>query len=209
MYYDILTKAYPHIHDILNTKIQKARSDMKEMDPSVVGSWKKAVTSGDGVYHTRGYHSKNMTVLVVDYKKNALIAAVHLCMRGEDSSTSDISLFEGTAKAAEGYGFELIWHELKGKGFEAHVHWQDGDSSSERSFERFQNKVTHLVLLIFVHRTMGLSLDCTNEMVQNARDYKVVAPLGKRCWSLAFQLFDLCDNGSILELDEDKATRYP
>ncbi|CAH1248600.1 Hypp8287 [Branchiostoma lanceolatum] len=82
--------------------------DMKEMDPSKVGSWKRAVTSGDGVYHTRGYHSKNMSVLLVDYKENGLLAAVHLYMRGKDITTQDIPLFPGTSKAAEGFGFELM-----------------------------------------------------------------------------------------------------
>ncbi|CAH1242432.1 Hypp6690 [Branchiostoma lanceolatum] len=58
-------------------------------------------------------------------------------MRGEDATTADIPLFDGTAKSAEGYGFELIWDELRSDGFELHVHWQDGDSSSEKSFDTF------------------------------------------------------------------------
>ncbi|KAI8516377.1 hypothetical protein Bbelb_049580 [Branchiostoma belcheri] len=98
---------------------------MKAKAPATVGSWQRAVTSGDGVYHTRGHHSKNMTVLAVDYLENALLAAVHLCMRG---NIYLVPLFKGTAKAAEGYEFEL-----KNDGISVDVHWQDGDSTSQKA----------------------------------------------------------------------------
>ncbi|CAH1240867.1 Hypp6139 [Branchiostoma lanceolatum] len=55
------------------------------MEPTKVGSWKRAVTSGDG-----------------------------------------------TSKAAEGYGFELIWEEMGDKGMAVETHWQDADSTSEK-----------------------------------------------------------------------------
>ncbi|XP_035688740.1 uncharacterized protein LOC118424302 [Branchiostoma floridae] len=136
-YYQILKDAYPKIHAILDKQMTDAREEMKEMDQSEIGSWSRAVTSGDGVYHTRGHHSKNMTVLLVNYQKNSLISAVHLCMRGEDETTSHIELYKGTAKSAEGYGFELIWEELSNEGLKVEVHWQDADSTSARSFRMY------------------------------------------------------------------------
>ncbi|XP_078695697.1 uncharacterized protein LOC144924444 [Branchiostoma floridae x Branchiostoma belcheri] len=158
-YNEILKKAYPHIHLILEEQMKKARSQMKEMDPTAFGSWDRAVTSGDGVYHTRGHHSKNMTVLLVNYMENSLIGAVHLCMRGSDVTTEHIPLFDGTAKAAEGYGFELLWEELKNEGMNVEVHWQDADSTSAKSFRTFYPKSTLMYCGGHVGRAHGNQLE--------------------------------------------------
>ncbi|CAH1242172.1 Hypp6482 [Branchiostoma lanceolatum] len=84
------------------------------MEPTKVGSWKRAVTCGNGVYHTRGHHSKSMSALLVDYGENALLAAVRICMRGKGVRLKDgVPMLPGTSKAAEGYGFELTWEEMR------------------------------------------------------------------------------------------------
>ncbi|XP_019645074.1 PREDICTED: uncharacterized protein LOC109485843, partial [Branchiostoma belcheri] len=172
-YYNILSKAYPHVHNILDVQMKKARANMKEMDPTKVGSWKRAVTSGDGVYHTRGHHSKNMSVLLVDYCENALLAAVHLCMRGKDVTTADsVPLFPGTSKSAEGYGFELIWEELKHEGMEVEVHWQDADSTSEKSFKKFFSKSKVMYCGGHVGRAHGKQLEKLASMKTFSKGYK-------------------------------------
>ncbi|KAI8481596.1 hypothetical protein Bbelb_406960 [Branchiostoma belcheri] len=172
-YYNILSKAYPHVHNILDVQMKRARANMKEMDPTKVGSWKRAVTSGDGVYHTRGHHSKNMSVLLVDYCENALLAAVHLCMRGKDVTTADsVPLFPGTSKSAEGYGFDLIWEELKHEGMEVEVHWQDADSTSEKSFKKFFSESKVMYCGGHVGRAHGKQLEKLASMKTFSKGYK-------------------------------------
>ncbi|KAI8484818.1 hypothetical protein Bbelb_374150 [Branchiostoma belcheri] len=87
----------------------RARIDMTAMDPSKVGSWKRAVMSGDGVYHARGYHRE---------RSAGSCAPLHARERRNHTAHP---------QAAEGYGFELIWEELKDDVFTV-----DGDFHSDR-----------------------------------------------------------------------------
>ncbi|CAH1242438.1 Hypp6702 [Branchiostoma lanceolatum] len=92
-------------------------------------------------------------------------------MRGEDATTADIPLFDGTAKSAEGYGFELIWDELRSDGFELHVHWQDGDSSSEKSFDTFFPNGKVMYCGGHVSRAHGKQLETLSKMKTFTPDF--------------------------------------
>ena len=43
------------------------QDDMRNMDQSELGSWSRAVTSTDGMWMTRGFHSKNVTFSIRNY----------------------------------------------------------------------------------------------------------------------------------------------
>lgn len=102
---------------------------MKSMDQTQLGSWSRAVTSADGTWMTRGYHSKNATFSMRNYLTGALLYYVHICQKGRDDVIQD-NLYQGTSKAAEGYGARLALKKAKEEGLCIEVHWQDDDSSS-------------------------------------------------------------------------------
>ena len=52
-----------------------AKREMKEKSDDDLGSWKRAVTTADGTWHTRGWHSKNATFTIRNY---ALLYYHHL-----------------------------------------------------------------------------------------------------------------------------------
>ena len=80
---------------------EQCKEAMKHIDVTRLGSWNRAVTTADGAWMTRGYHSKNFTFSV---RNNcALLFRKHLCQRGRDSIIQE-PLYEGTSKGAEGYG---------------------------------------------------------------------------------------------------------
>ena len=49
-----------------------------------LGSWKRAVTTADGTWQTRGWHSKNATFTIRNYLNRALLYYHHLCQKGRD-----------------------------------------------------------------------------------------------------------------------------
>ena len=51
---------------------------MKEKSDGDLGSWKRAVTTADGTWQTRGCHSKNATFTIING------AYHHLCQKGRD-----------------------------------------------------------------------------------------------------------------------------
>ena len=52
---------FPIVQEMLDEVYELAKQEMKEVDCDRLGSWTCAVTSADGVWHTRGWHSKNAT----------------------------------------------------------------------------------------------------------------------------------------------------
>ena len=98
---------YPIVEAMVDDACAKARDELKKKDPSNMGSWKKAVTTADGVWQTRGYHSKNFTFSVQDFDTGALLFRKHLCQKGRDNLVKD-PLYEGSSKAAEWYAARLV-----------------------------------------------------------------------------------------------------
>lgn len=52
-YFEVINVLYPHVTDILNGMCEDAKNEMKDKDDKVLGSWKRAVVTSDGVWHTR------------------------------------------------------------------------------------------------------------------------------------------------------------
>ena len=102
---------------------------MKSMCDDELGSWKRAVTSADGTWQTRGWHSKNATFSIRNYFTGALLYYKHLCQKGRDDIIQD-ELYAGTSKSAECFAALVTFKKAKEEGMQIAVHWQDADSSS-------------------------------------------------------------------------------
>ena len=124
-----IVKMYPIVKQLVDDMCEEAKNDMKAMDQTQLGSWSRAVTSADGTWMTRGYHSKNATFSIRNYLTGALLYYVHLCQKGRDKVIQE-DLYQGTSKAAEGCGARLTLKKAKEEGLRIEVHWQDADSSS-------------------------------------------------------------------------------
>ena len=116
---------HPIVEQMVDEMCECEKQRMRRIDPSILGSWKKAVTCADGTWHIRGYHSKNATFSIRNYSTGALLYYKHICQRGRDNLI-DEELYKGTSKSAEGYS-------AKQEGLNIAIHWQDADSSSSKS----------------------------------------------------------------------------
>lgn len=110
---------------------------MKEKDAAVLGSWKKAVVTSDGVWHTRGHFSKNGSFIKKNYLTGGLLWYGHKCMRGKD--VIDEELYAGTAKSMEGVLAGECYKQAKEEGCHVNTVWQDGDSSSAKSVTEYNS----------------------------------------------------------------------
>lgn len=123
---------HPVVSKMLEELCTEAKLVMRSMDQSQLGSWSRAVTTADGTWMTRGFHSKNFTFSVRNYFNGALLYYRHLCQQGRDSVIKE-ELYQGTAKGAEGYTANCTFSEAKKEGMNIEVHWQDADSSSSNA----------------------------------------------------------------------------
>ena len=69
---------------------------------------------------------------------------MHLCQRGRDKVVQE-ELYQGTSKAAEGYGARLTMKRVKEEGMHIEVHWQDADSSSSNSVKEHFSDVEVMI----------------------------------------------------------------
>ena len=60
-YKTMLKRLHPVVKGMVDEMCNDAKDDMKKLDQTKLGSWKQAVTSADGVWQTRRFHSKNGT----------------------------------------------------------------------------------------------------------------------------------------------------
>ena len=109
-----------------------AKREMKEKNDGDLGSWKPAVTTADGTWQTRGWHSKNATFTIRNYLNGALLYYHHLCQKGRDKVVEG-DLYLGTSKSAEGYAARITFQRAKEEGMDVAIHWQDADSSSAKA----------------------------------------------------------------------------
>ena len=56
-FYRIIEIAHPHIKSVLDRMCERAKIKMKSKNPSLLGSWKQAVTTSDGSWLICGFHS--------------------------------------------------------------------------------------------------------------------------------------------------------
>ena len=87
---------------------------MRHVDQSELGSWSRAVTSADGTWMTRGFHSKNSTFSIRNYFNGALLFRKHLCQSGRDEVVKE-ELYKGISKGTEGYAARLTFKTPKKK----------------------------------------------------------------------------------------------
>ena len=78
---------------------------MKEKREDELGSWKHVVTTADGTWQTRGWHSKNA---IRNYLNGALLYYHHLCQKGRDKAIQE-ELYLGTSKSAEGFAARVTF----------------------------------------------------------------------------------------------------
>ncbi len=123
---------YPTVKQMVDEMCEEAKEDMKSLDPLELGSWQRAVTSADGAWQTRGFHSKNATFSICNYCNGALLYYQHLCQRGRDDMVEG-DLYQGTSKSAEGYAARQNFKRAKDEGMKVEVQWQDSDSSSSNA----------------------------------------------------------------------------
>lgn len=105
---------------------------MHDKGDGTIGSWRRAVTTADGCWMTRGHFSQNFTFIIKDYLTNGLLFYGHLCMRGSDDIV-DEPLYPGTSKSAEGHMASLLFQRARDEGVNVYVNWQDSDSSSAKA----------------------------------------------------------------------------
>ena len=67
-------------------------------------------------------------------------------MRGKDNAVED-ELFEGTAKTMERILAEECYKEARDEGCKVEVVWQDGDSSSAKSVQKYHTDGKNLQVL--------------------------------------------------------------
>ena len=123
---------YPHITEILDKMCEEEKERMKKMEDESLGSWKRAVVTSDGVWHTRGYFSKKGSFTIKNYLSGGLLWYGHKCMRGADSVVEE-EVYEGTSKSMEGVLATECYGQAKEEGANVVCVWQDGDSSSGKS----------------------------------------------------------------------------
>lgn len=127
-FYDMIKLAYPHLKALLDEMCDKEKERTKSLADGDLGSWKRAVVTSDGVWHTRGHFSKNSSFVVKNYLTGGLLWYGHKCMRGNDNVVEE-DLYQGTAKSMEGVLSDECYKQAKVEGCSVEVVWQDGDSS--------------------------------------------------------------------------------
>ena len=64
MFLKTIEEMYPIVKNVLDDTCKKAHQEMMQIPPEELGSWKRAVTTADGTWQTRGWHSKNVTFTI-------------------------------------------------------------------------------------------------------------------------------------------------
>ena len=152
VFYGTIKEMYPHVKAILDGICLEARKEMQDMDENELGSWSRAVTCADAVWLTRGSFSQNCTYTVRNYLTGALLYYYHICQKGKDDLCEG-ELYQGTSKAAEGFGADQVFKLMLNDQINVECHIQDGDSTSGNS-----------VLLYFPHCKI---LRCGNHVAKN------------------------------------------
>ena len=55
-----IKRMFPVVQEMVDRMCEEAKTEMKTMNQDELGSWSRAVTSADGTWMTRGFHSKNL-----------------------------------------------------------------------------------------------------------------------------------------------------
>ena len=90
-----LKEMYPVVKSMLDDICNEAKTEMKGVDTSELGSWGNAVTTGDAMWLTRGFHSCNGTYTVRNFLTGALLYYEHMCQQKLDN-VSEGEAYPGT-----------------------------------------------------------------------------------------------------------------
>ena len=94
---------HPVVKAMLDEMCEAAKREKKE---DQIGSWKRAVTTANGTWQTRGWHGKNATFTIRNYLNGALLYYHHLCQMGSDKVIQE-PLYGGSSKGAEGHAAHI------------------------------------------------------------------------------------------------------
>ena len=83
VFYETIGKMYPVVKSMVDDLCEVAKREMKGKSDGDLGSWKQAVTTADGTWQTRGWHSKNATFT---------IRTVHSCITTTSARRAEIRL---------------------------------------------------------------------------------------------------------------------
>ena len=108
---------YPIVKSMLDKVCEAAKQEMKEKKEGELRSWKCAVTTAGGTWHTRGWHSKNATFTIRNYLNGAFLYYQHLCQKGRDHVIEE-ELYKGTSKSSEGYAAHITFLRAKEEGMQ-------------------------------------------------------------------------------------------
>ena len=131
---DTIRFMYPVVKEMVDDACTEGKEAMKRLEPEEWGSWEKAITVADGTWMTRGFHSKNFTFSIRNYKTGALLFRTHLCQKGQDKLIEE-ELYQGSSKGAEGYAARKLFQQAKEEGMNVALNWQDDDSSTSKAIK--------------------------------------------------------------------------
>ena len=100
------------VESMLDEVCESAKQEMRDMKGSELGSWQNAVGVADGMWQTRGWHSKNATFTIRNYLNGALLYCHHLCQKGRDEVIEE-ELYRGTSKSSEGFAARVTFQKGK------------------------------------------------------------------------------------------------
>ena len=118
LYLKTIEEMFPIVKGILDQICKNANKDMKAIPDIGLGSWKRAVTTADGTWQTRGWPSKSATFT---YLNRALLYYRHSCQKGKTDVVGE-ELYLGTFKSAEGYAAKLMFEKAKEDEMNIEIH---------------------------------------------------------------------------------------
>ena len=92
---------HPVVENMVNEMCEREKERMKALNPKDLGSWSQAVTSADGTWLTRGYHSKNATFSIRKYLRGHC-CTISTYVRREETTSSRRSCTRGHPSLPKG-----------------------------------------------------------------------------------------------------------
>jgi len=120
------TRVHPKVKDLLDSQIAAAHDEMKKIDPETLGSFQRTVTTSDGAWHHRGFHSGNASYVVINYFNKALLKYGHVSMRAKSPNNSPTpcktptTSFPSTHRDNKSYIDSLAQRTRRG------IRWEEG-----------------------------------------------------------------------------------
>ena len=85
---------FPHVEKLLSEQCEDSKQHMRSLGEATLGSFKKAVTTGDAAYLTRGHFSRNATYTLRNKLTNEVLYYTHMCQHGPDHGMVEYPLLK-------------------------------------------------------------------------------------------------------------------